>query len=69
MTVTELRKSIKGIPGKHLVVLSCDSEGNAFYPAYAISNEAYDATQTPDCALHVEPHIGNINALVIWPNN
>lgn len=31
MTVTELRRVLKYVPGKTEVILSCDEEGNRFY--------------------------------------
>lgn len=65
MTVTELRKALKGIPGKYEVILSSDPEGNRFSPVFQLSAEHFDKHGNDVGA----DEAGDINSLVFWPND
>jgi len=71
LTVKELKEILEATPDHYLIVLSSDSEGNNYSPAYstAICSYVPDTTWYGDILDEEYETEENRNALVIWPTN
>ena len=72
MTKNELLEMLKDVPGDYQVIMSKDSEGNAFSPLSNTGCAMYVSTAPWNGEVHGEDDAGEHykeNAVVLWPTN
>lgn len=65
MTVTELRKALRGVPGKAEVIMSSDAEGNIFRMADTYSLMVY----MDEDIVHSTQHPKEAKMILLFPQH